>query len=710
MKGSAGCGSAAGWAPDVCAIITDSWILLQGWRGVCISPASLTPGAGSHRRQLVCIPVYQSSLPPFRSRFPLHHYHHHLLPAVFLAGALLMPGDARGGPLGITLHNGDGVKQAEEVRLEWDSGNMSAYQLQESAELDQWQDFGEVMVGTGGPMRYVLPTEGRTSRFFRMKSNEPQLPDGAAAGPFIPSSFFVNQVPGYSAGEWNTLDPEPPLITMSPTYTPEGAVDFQPFSKGLPTEAISCFNFYGAEWRVAKTSGSLWDYCGYATITGQYLALKPACEFLVDTKEFAVSVYGAAGTTSVQFWVDGKRVGGPVFASRSDALYYCLSFPDDRVRLIRMEINNGNFGRVRTAGWGTVSQPPGTKKRVIVVGDSFTEGAGVGSYEPWSGYAGQLARKTGWDVWQSGAGGTGYVNPGTGRVPAPARVGTDAIAHAPEMIIWAMGINDAAAVYYADDKVYAAALACFSAVKLALPECQQVVVGPWWSTGSPTADVREVSAQVQRAAAEMGLMFIPTLAAGSEFITRANQPSYHGRSTHAATGTSVLEDGAVASVRMTAAGGGYQSRPSVTFSGGGGGTGATGVVQVTGRIQSCTVFTGGLGYVAPVVEFIGGGGSGAAATAVVRDGIITEITITDEGSGYTSEPVVSITDEVGRGAIAVAAQTNKVTGVEITNGGSGYLTPPSVSFGAPTDGTHPGLPGHAYYAERLYYELYRRAR
>jgi len=64
----------------------------------------------------------------------------------------------------------------------------------------------------------------------------------------------------------------------------------------------------------------------------------------------------------------------------------------------------------------------------------------------------------------------------------------------------------------------------------------------------------------------------------------------------------------------------------------------------------------GSGYnSAPSVSFSGGGGSGAAAYTNWSSGIVTGVTITSAGSGYTSAPVVSISDSSGGNGAGASA-------------------------------------------------------
>ena len=77
----------------------------------------------------------------------------------------------------------------------------------------------------------------------------------------------------------------------------------------------------------------------------------------------------------------------------------------------------------------------------------------------------------------------------------------------------------------------------------------------------------------------------------------------------------------------------------------------------------------------PVVKITGGGGTGATAVANfnVATGEVTGITITSAGSGYTSAPTVTILGG-GGSAITATASTGAVSGGGITKSGTGNLT------------------------------------
>ena len=92
----------------------------------------------------------------------------------------------------------------------------------------------------------------------------------------------------------------------------------------------------------------------------------------------------------------------------------------------------------------------------------------------------------------------------------------------------------------------------------------------------------------------------------------------------------------------------------------------TGTIQsVAGGVTSVPITSGGTNYtVAPSVSFSGGGGgSGAAGYALVSGGVVTAIIVTNPGSGYTSAPTAILS-----GGVFTTAATLGVVTIG-TNGG-----------------------------------------
>ena len=158
--------------------------------------------------------------------------------------------------------------------------------------------------------------------------------------------------------------------------------------------------------------------------------------------------------------------------------------------------------------------------------------------------------------------------------------------------------------------------------------------------------------------------------------------------------TSSLASGGVGSVIVSAGGSGYTSA-SVNFSGGGGGSGANGNVQISTGVTAVSLTSGGSGYTYAYITFSGGGGTGAAGVCNIVSGAISSITITSPGFGYTSAPTATITGSgIGVVVNTVTITTGVIVGVQITNPGSGYTSAPNVNF----SGTGAGASGSSLLA------------
>ena len=140
--------------------------------------------------------------------------------------------------------------------------------------------------------------------------------------------------------------------------------------------------------------------------------------------------------------------------------------------------------------------------------------------------------------------------------------------------------------------------------------------------------------------------------------------------------------GGLTSVDIVNAGTGYDaaSKPLIEISGGGG-TNAQATVVVNGSLFSVDVTAGGSGYTAsPLVSIVGGGGFGATATAVITNGVVSKVLVEAPGQGYTSAPTVSISGGNGTGATATAAVRGPIQSVAITSAGSAYTSSPTIKL------------------------------
>lgn len=204
--------------------------------------------------------------------------------------------------------------------------------------------------------------------------------------------------------------------------------------------------------------------------------------------------------------------------------------------------------------------------------------------------------------------------------------------------------------------------------------------------------------------------------------------------------------GGVVVIAVTTGGSGYNSTPSVSFSGGGG-TGLSAVAHMAGTaVESVVIVNGGTGYTSnPTVSFSGGGGTGASAGAIVYAGsfrpmsffqgrdndvygvdgmgrgiriaagtarpigvqkpavpptvtatstisqqYVSEIFVARQGAGYVGTPTLTVDGIASRTASARAIINNgRMVGATLLERGDGYQAQPTVSVtgGFPTSPT-----------------------
>ena len=198
-----------------------------------------------------------------------------------------------------------------------------------------------------------------------------------------------------------------------------------------------------------------------------------------------------------------------------------------------------------------------------------------------------------------------------------------------------------------------------------------------------------------------------------------------------AVGTATISGTNVTGVTLSNGGAGYYAPPIITFNGGSffgpqlGQLNATatgilsqaptsyGVAEITAQtgVAYVTVTGAGSNYVNPIAVFVGGGGTGASGTVELSGGTVVGVAMNSFGQGYTSTPTVMIVDAKGTGATATATlfsgrpfvggdfmctmaqrlilgniiggdgnTTAPLSSVTLVTGGSGYSANPGVQF------------------------------
>lgn len=236
---------------------------------------------------------------------------------------------------------------------------------------------------------------------------------------------------------------------------------------------------------------------------------------LGSTQRVLVDGVLVASFTDTQIAVTGAAPGA--FARLG------LTFPVARPRLITWESLDGyaQFYGYATESAQDVYYPATSKKgpRVLVAGDSFTEGAGATQF----GYVEWLSWLMGWDdVWRSGTGSAGYLHDGS-RVAFVDRYVNDVIGQNPDIVILAFGHNDYAEWSTDPASVTAAATATWDGILAALPRVELTIVGPWPDGGGVGVDPGYVAmdAALHGLALARGLRYVSPIAEGWTF-TRAD--------------------------------------------------------------------------------------------------------------------------------------------------------------------------------------------
>jgi len=134
----------------------------------------------------------------------------------------------------------------------------------------------------------------------------------------------------------------------------------------------------------------------------------------------------------------------------------------------------------------------------------------------------------------------------------------------------------------------------------------------------------------------------------------------------APVGSTASQKNYVAAVQVIDGGAGYGGVPTVTFSGGGATTQATGAATVAnGRVSGVKVTGRGEGYTsAPQVAFSGGLGSGAAFTCNIQ-GSLADLEFSSSGAGYTGQPTITFNNTQGLTGANVQVTVDDVAGVII---------------------------------------------
>jgi hypothetical protein len=199
-----------------------------------------------------------------------------------------------------------------------------------------------------------------------------------------------------------------------------------------------------------------------------------AVEFICADSFFEFGALGA-GSARYRVYVNGE-IGGETadLANSGSEIYFKVDFGSAASRTIRIEEVRGRaiFRGMRAATAPIATSAPSSK--LVIFGDSFTEGTGAATRV--QGLSHMIARELGFrDYLLSGSGGTGWVNPGTGRTNGFDRWTADVVARNPTMLICLLGINDTNQSYEAT--IQSTLPTKMAELRAAMPNCLVHVFG-----------------------------------------------------------------------------------------------------------------------------------------------------------------------------------------------------------------------------------------
>ena len=205
--------------------------------------------------------------------------------------------------------------------------------------------------------------------------------------------------------------------------------------------------------------------------------------FLFDGDMLSFDVQGIGGG-SIMWRVDDQFVSlTPTSVPGNGAENYAfLNFGSRALRRVELWGSSAPFSGVYTKPTDSIVPAPIRGPRTIIIGDSFTEGAGANG--GLNDYVANFANALNWDdVWGSGVGGTGYLAINGTSQKYRDRIASDVIPFAPQLIFITGGYNDSASTAAA---IGTEAQALVTALKTALPNVKIVMVSPYWTGGPAT--------------------------------------------------------------------------------------------------------------------------------------------------------------------------------------------------------------------------------
>jgi lysophospholipase L1-like esterase len=178
-----------------------------------------------------------------------------------------------------------------------------------------------------------------------------------------------------------------------------------------------------------------------------------------------------------------------------------------RARHYRITGTNLLFGGLYLEPAGSAWLPGDQLRRglIAVLGDSYSQGTGAPSVA--RNWAAAAAAQLQMDAWSDGVGGAGWNSTGANLPAARIAKGVAVLTRAPDLIVTALGYNDAGADAAGLSALRTRYDASVGAIRAAWPDAQLVTLGPWTPLG-PTAALGNVKVALQERAVANRVPFL----------------------------------------------------------------------------------------------------------------------------------------------------------------------------------------------------------
>ncbi len=313
--------------------------------------------------------------------------------------------------------------------------------------------------------------------------------------------------------------PSPPTVTIETSASLTGGTWYRPRvgggGAGTAVDPAAPFLYRGVDSvgggdsiTVHPTNSFPWYtsvVSSHKTVTNTTNPSHPI-RFITDATDFEVELISAGTGGNARVSVDGQFTAEQMLTLPAGQRWVKVTGLDGTLREITVEQFGAAFAGVRALGHTALSKPALEGPTAVVFGDSFTQGA----QQTLMGYARHLGRHLGIEnLIESGVGGTGYINPGSGgNVKFADRLTHDVINLSPDLVIVAGGRNDGSS---STGDIQTASAAFWSALRAGLPNAVLICVGPFVEQSTSLTTWRAVQDAIFAGAAGYADALVDTL-------------------------------------------------------------------------------------------------------------------------------------------------------------------------------------------------------